>query len=1353
MSQTLRVIVAVALLAGLWTAAPAEAANNKWSTTGPFGGQVKALVVDPLDAEVVFAGIDGLGVFVSTDGGLNWGPVNTGLTDLRVQALAIDNEIPIGNIYAGTNGGGVFRGLVDMVTHDVTWSPVNGPMGDELTNLAVLSVAIHPDILDLDEVAAPIFEGLLFVGTNGGGMFRGQYDPGIDDVLWEPENLGLGNRVIFDVEIPQPQQSRVVINEVDADGSGAVDGTEGGEFIELFGPANTSLAGLSLVLFDGTGFPPPGPCPEDEFAYAAWDLDEVCGGPCVLDNNGFFVLGDDLGPGVIVTVPPEDGALPDPFEPGIHVLNTESSVSAAVALYLGDADDFLGEGPTGDSLLDVVVYQTGGGINDECFLTAFGLGGLHVNEAAPPGAEFNSIQRLPDGGLRADLGRWGATEPTPGVRNTTLTTIYAATDLEGVYRSIDLTTDTMVWAPLNNGLESDVVFSLAIDPVDPDVSCDLSSFSVYAGTSGQGVFRSTDPCNLDEEEDWNPVSDGLPANSTITAMTVAPVNSPIAPFTSAIYAGTELGEVFKSTDNGGSWEPRSNGLGGLRIDSLQIEPTVYPAEDPFRPSRLYAGTLGGGVYKSIDSASNWFVTSFDVAGIVGVFVEDVEVVPTAPFDVVYAATFGGGVFRSLDRGEDGWPELVNDGLPMGGPLFVNTLAVDPVTPTNLYLGTDLNGAFRSTIEPPLWGAMDITEGIDPPEPSILDIILDPSDPTTLYAVTGGLFQSRDSGLTWSNISNNDPVLNDAAIQAVAVNPDDPGIIYAGTQDRGLYRSFNADAADPDDIVWARIGLPSLTEDFIRAVAIDHEDPLTVYAGTDGGGMFKSVDGGEIWIERNNGLPGGLIVLTIRIDAENAQILYIGTDGDDPVNGGVFKTIDGGANWSPFNTQLTNFVVKDFEIAPRLDPMSDSQFLHAATFGGGVFDFEKEELFFIEPMTGLETDENGQQAFFNINLTRIPTASVIIGLESSDLTEGSVSPTALLFPPNANALVPQEVEITGVADGEIDSDQDYQVLILPAVSEDTDFDGVDPDDVSVINRDVVPMVPGVRVNPTSGLITTEDGGSDTFELSLRTVPTADVIITLESNDPTEGVISPTQLTFTPTNAMTPQEVTITGLQDGVVDGDQVYSVVASSVASADPEYDGEMVSPVSATNIDNGLETLFESADLGAIAQAAGTGPVVGVDTFLGWRFTVTETVTVANVGGHLVAQDAGPETLFVAIVPLEADGFPPDTSLTDDAVFGASFVVDSPSAEIAVPVGIVLDPGEYGMIFGSGLFGATGRGHMPGNDSDIDSPEYFFGDVPSGTYTEGGFSNTRFFVNGFLGIVMPEEIFSDAFESGDISAW
>ena len=94
-------------LLGLFVAGIADAGVNHWTATGPCGGNIEALAIDPHTPATVYAGNDA-GVFKSTNGGENWTAINTGLTNAYVYALAIDPKTPA-TVYAGTIGDGVFK--------------------------------------------------------------------------------------------------------------------------------------------------------------------------------------------------------------------------------------------------------------------------------------------------------------------------------------------------------------------------------------------------------------------------------------------------------------------------------------------------------------------------------------------------------------------------------------------------------------------------------------------------------------------------------------------------------------------------------------------------------------------------------------------------------------------------------------------------------------------------------------------------------------------------------------------------------------------------------------------------------------------------------------------------------------------------------------------------------------------------------------------------------------------------------------------------------------------------------------------------------------------------------------------
>lgn len=98
-------------------------------------------------------------------------------------------------------------------------------------------------------------------------------------------------------------------------------------------------------------------------------------------------------------------------------------------------------------------------------------------------------------------------------------------------------------------------------------------------------------------------------------------------------------------------------------------------------------------------------------------------------------------------------------------------------------------------------------------------------------------------------------------------------------------------------------------------------------------------------------------------------------------------------------------------------------------------------------------------------------------------------------------------------------------------------------------------PGIIVDPTSGLVTTEDGGTATFTVVLVSEPTADVTLPFISSNPSEGTVAPSSLTFTAGNWSAPQTVTVTGVDDGVDDGDQAYLVHVGPASSTDTAYAG------------------------------------------------------------------------------------------------------------------------------------------------------------------------------------------------------
>lgn len=118
--------------------------------------------------------------------------------------------------------------------------------------------------------------------------------------------------------------------------------------------------------------------------------------------------------------------------------------------------------------------------------------------------------------------------------------------------------------------------------------------------------------------------------------------------------------------------------------------------------------------------------------------------------------------------------------------------------------------------------------------------------------------------------------------------------------------------------------------------------------------------------------------------------------------------------------------------------------------------------------------------------------------------------------------------------------------------------------TITNNDI-----GVIISPLSGLVTSENGlPTASFDVVLDAAPTAEVSIAFNSSDPSEGTIDKPSLTFTTLNWDTPQTVTITGVDDFVADGDQLYHILTGPITSLDLEYAALDLPDVSVTNSDN-----------------------------------------------------------------------------------------------------------------------------------------------------------------------------------------
>ncbi len=199
----------------------------------------------------------------------------------------------------------------------------------------------------------------------------------------------------------------------------------------------------------------------------------------------------------------------------------------------------------------------------------------------------------------------------------------------------------------------------------------------------------------------------------------------------------------------------------------------------------------------------------------------------------------------------------------------------------------------------------------PPGGDLLALALDPRTPGVLYAGTqgSGVFKTTDGGDSWQGANQG---LTDLKVEALAM---EPLALYAGTFGGGVFKSTDGGAD------WRAVN-QGLSHRVVVALGVDPLAPGTLYAGTLGGGVFKSTDGGGHWTASSQGLDV-LDVEAVAIDPRASGILYAGT-----LTGGVFKSTDGGGSWKSAAEGLGRAAVT----ALAVDPLTPET-LYAGTAGG------------------------------------------------------------------------------------------------------------------------------------------------------------------------------------------------------------------------------------------------------------------------------------------------------------------------------------------------------------------------------------------------------------------------------------
>ena len=269
-------------------------------------------------------------------------------------------------------------------------------------------------------------------------------------------------------------------------------------------------------------------------------------------------------------------------------------------------------------------------------------------------------------------------------------------------------------------------------------------------------------------------------------------------------------------------------------------------------------------------------------------------------NLFYAGTVGGGVWKSTDEGLE-WENITDGKLP-GPSSSIGAVAVAPSDPNTLYVGTgeaDIranmipgNGVYKSTDAGKTWQFVGLRDAH-----SISAILVDPKDPNVVYVASmghvfapdpnRGIFKSTDGGKTWQKILFVD---DKTGAICLVMDPNHPGLMYAsmwqasrmpwglisGGPGCGIYKTTDGGAH------WSNItrnsGLPQTVLGRI-GLSIAASKPDTVYAIIQAkeGGVFRSDDAGATWKRVNDEMKlrqRAFYYMSIFADPKDPNTVYV-----------------------------------------------------------------------------------------------------------------------------------------------------------------------------------------------------------------------------------------------------------------------------------------------------------------------------------------------------------------------------------------------------------------------------------------------------------------------------------------------
>jgi photosystem II stability/assembly factor-like uncharacterized protein len=406
------------------------------------------------------------------------------------------------------------------------------------------------------------------------------------------------------------------------------------------------------------------------------------------------------------------------------------------------------------------------------------------------------------------------------------------------------------------------ISDFAINPDNPK--------EYYVATSSGGAWKT-----INGGTTYKPIFDGQGSYS-IGVVTMDPNNPNV------IWVGTgennnqrsvAYGDgIYKSEDAGASWKhmglKNSEHIGSIIVDPEDSDRIYVAAQGP-----LWRAGGDRGLYVSEDGGETWKAT-LTVDEHTGV--NEVVMHPSNP-KILYASTHqrrrhvftyisggpGSSVYRSTDKGQT-WTEI-KKGLP-GVEMGRVGLAIAPSDPETVYAVVEAaqgkGGFYRTTNRGASW---EKRSGYSSSGNYYQEIVVDPIDPNTVYAMNTWLQISKDAGKTFKVLGEDYKHVDN---HCMWIDPTDTEHFLVGC-DGGIYESYDGAAT------WHF--KPNLPVTQFYKVALDNDEPFyNIYGGTQDnfsmGGPSRSIS--------NNGIPNSDWYMTnggdgfeSQVDPSNPDIVY------------------------------------------------------------------------------------------------------------------------------------------------------------------------------------------------------------------------------------------------------------------------------------------------------------------------------------------------------------------------------------------------------------------------------------------------------------------------------------------------